>query len=67
MRPLGGGLHEVRTNLVSNRTARVLFCVDRQERMVLLHGLIKKSRSTQTDDLEPAKSNRAQHERRLLA
>ena len=42
-RPLGNGLHEVRTNL-DNRTARVLFFAD-DARMVLVHGFIKKTRA----------------------
>jgi len=37
-RPMGDGLHEVRTDLPRNRIARVLFYVDAKERMVLLHG-----------------------------
>jgi len=40
------GVHEVRTNLSQNRTARVLFYIDKQGRMVLLHGFIKKTRRT---------------------
>ncbi|MDR3038932.1 MAG: type II toxin-antitoxin system RelE/ParE family toxin, partial [Candidatus Adiutrix sp.] len=40
-RPLGGGLHEVRSSLPSGRIARVLFCFHRGV-IVLLHGFIKK-------------------------
>jgi phage-related protein len=65
-RPLGGGLHEIRTNVAGNRIARVLFYIDRREQMVLLHGFIKKSRSTPAEDLERARSNKALHERGLL-
>jgi phage-related protein len=61
-RPLGGGLHEVRTNL-PNRVARVLFCVDAQQRMVLLHGFIKKQRQTPAEDLALAEVRKAEHER----
>lgn len=38
---MGDGLHEVRTNLPNNRIARVLFYIDSNEEMVLLHGIIK--------------------------
>ena len=42
----GEGLHEVRTDLANNRVARALSYIDKQQRMVLLHGFIKKSRTT---------------------
>lgn len=61
-RSLGSGLHEVRTNLPSRRTARVIFSI-RQERMVLLHGFIKKSRRTPKADLELARRRKNQWER----
>jgi phage-related protein len=41
---MGGGLYEVRTDLLRNRIARVLFYVDARHRIVLLHGFIKKTR-----------------------
>jgi phage-related protein len=59
--PMGDGLHEVRTP--GNRIARVLFRVDRQQRMVLLHGLVKKSQATPADDLDLARANKRKHER----
>jgi phage-related protein len=40
-RPLGNGLWEVRTDLPTKRTARVLLCLYR-DHLVALHGLIKK-------------------------
>jgi phage-related protein len=61
-RPLGDGIHEVRTNL-PNRIARVLFFVDAQQRMVLLHGFIKKQRQTPAEDLAQAEVRKADHER----
>lgn len=64
-RPLGHGLHEVRTDLPGNRIARVLFYIDRFNRMVLLHGFIKKSSKTLADDLKLALSNKAKHQRGL--
>ncbi|NIE87133.1 MULTISPECIES: type II toxin-antitoxin system RelE/ParE family toxin [unclassified Burkholderia] len=49
VRKLGGNLYEVRIWL-AGRIARILFTVAGQQ-MVLLHGFIKKSRSTPRDDL----------------
>ncbi len=64
-RSLGGGIYEVRTNLEHNRIARVLFYIDREGRMVLLHGFIKKTRKTLDEDLELARSRKRQNERGL--
>ena len=64
-RPLGGGVYEVRTSLSQNRIARVLFYIDKKERMVLLHGFIKKTQKTPADDLELARSNKTKHQRGL--
>jgi phage-related protein len=49
-RPLGEGLWEVRTDLPTRRTARVLLCFYRKH-LVALHGFIKKSRTMPVDDL----------------
>jgi len=65
-RPLGQGLHEVRTDLPGNRIARVLFYVDHFSRMVLLHGFIKKTPATPADDLKLARNNKAKHQRGLI-
>ena len=62
-RPLGDGLYEVRTNLPANRIARVFFYVDKKQRMVLLHGFIKKTRTTPDADLDLARANKRRHER----
>jgi phage-related protein len=64
-RPLRDGLHEVRTNLIGNRIARVFFYVDKRQRMVLLHGIVKKTRATPASDLEIARSNKRRHEKGL--
>ncbi len=64
-RSLGGGIHEVRTNLEHNRIARVLFHIDRERRMVLLHGFMKKTQKTLGEDLELARRRKRQHERGL--
>jgi phage-related protein len=61
-RPLGDGLHEVRTNL-PNGIARVLFYVDAHQRMVLLHGFVKKSQKTPNADMKRARDRKAEHER----
>jgi phage-related protein len=52
-RPLGRGLFEVRSTITKKRISRVLFCIH-GERMVLLHGFIKKTRKTPGDDLATA-------------
>jgi phage-related protein len=44
-RPLGDGLWEVRSDITSNRIARVLFCVV-GGRLLVLHGFIKKTQRT---------------------
>lgn len=59
-RPMGEGLFEVRTELPSNKIARVLFCLHKGS-MVLLHGFIKKTQKTPKADLDLAR----QRKRRL--
>jgi phage-related protein len=51
-RPMAGarGLWEIRSDLAGGRIARVLFAVV-GERMVLLHGFIKKTRKTPDREL----------------
>jgi len=44
-RKLEKGLYEVRSNLSNGRIARVLFCIQ-NNRMILLHGFIKKTQTT---------------------
>lgn len=61
-RPLGGRLHEIRSNLGNNRMARVIFAV-LQNDAILLHGFIKKSRKTPKLDLDLARERL----KRLLA
>ena len=63
VRPMGDGLHEVRTTLPSRRIARVLFFVSKQGELVLLHGFIKKTQATPVSDLELARRNRRLFER----
>jgi phage-related protein len=54
-RPLGGGLWEVRTELPTNRTARLLICFHGGF-LVALHGFIKKTRTTPQDELDLARN-----------
>lgn len=61
-RPLSDGLYEVRTTLPT-RITRVLFYVDKNERMVLLHGLFKTTQQLDDDDLKLARDNKSKHER----
>jgi phage-related protein len=49
-RALGNGLWEVRSDLASNRIARVLFSIQ-QGKVLVLHGFIKKSQKTPNEDL----------------
>jgi phage-related protein len=61
-RPMGSGLWEVRTELPTKRTARVLFCLYR-EHLVALHGFIKKTRATPYEDLTTARKRQKELER----
>jgi phage-related protein len=51
--PLGHSLWEVRSDLDSNRVARVIFCMGHGH-MILLHGFIKKTQKTPQQDIELA-------------
>jgi len=51
---LGQGLWEVRSTLSNGVEARLLFC-EVNERLVVLHGFIKKSRKPPATDLELAR------------
>jgi phage-related protein len=61
-RPLGKGLWELRTDLPTKRTARVLLCFYR-EHLVALHGFIKKTRTTPDEDLALARTRQKELER----
>ena len=60
-RPMGSGLWEIRTDLPTKRTARVLLCLY-HERLVALHGFIKKTRTTPDEDLALARKRRKELE-----
>lgn len=53
---------EVRTELPTNRTARVLLCLYRGC-LVALHGFIKKTRATPPEDLVLARKRQKELER----
>jgi phage-related protein len=58
---MGEGLWEIRTDLPTKRTARVLLCLHR-ERIVALHGFIKKTRTTPDEDLAMARRRKKELE-----
>ena len=60
-RPSGSGLWEIRTDLPTKRTARVLLCVYR-DHLVALHGFIKKTRKTPDEDLDIARKRKKELE-----
>ncbi len=61
-RPMGSGLWEIRTDLPTKRTARVLICLCR-EHLVALHGFVKKTRATPYSDLATARKRQKELER----
>jgi len=60
-RPMRGGLWEIRTDLPTKKTARILICVY-QQRLVALHGFIRKTRATPDDDLILARKRKKELE-----
>ncbi len=60
-KPLGHGLYEVHSGISDKRIARVLFFI-KNNRMVLLHGFVKKSRKTPQADLDLAKKRKKEVE-----
>ena len=56
-RAMGQGLWEVRTELPSQRIARVLLCLD-EGILVALHAFIKKTQKTPDDELALARKRR---------
>ena len=61
-RPLGEGLHELRSNLPGGRTARILFFAAGGQ-LVLVGGFIKKTRETPRAELELARARKRAWER----
>ena len=62
VRSLGRDLWEVRSSLTGGKISRVIFCVD-ENRMVLLHGFIKKSRKTPQKEIDLALKRKKGEER----
>jgi len=60
-RAMGDGLHEVRTDLSNKRISRVLFFIHANS-MILLHGFIKKTKTTPKQDLDLAKTRKKEVE-----
>lgn len=61
-RAMGDGLFEVRSSLTGKRIARVLFFTA-EEKLVLLHGVIKKTKTTPKEDLALAKKRKKELEK----
>jgi phage-related protein len=61
-RSIGKGLWEIRTDLPTQRTARVLICLYRGH-LVALHGFIKKTRATPDADMALARTRQKELER----
>jgi phage-related protein len=55
------GLWELRSDLPSNRIARVLFSIQ-QGKILVLHGFIKKTQKTPDDDLALARKRKREFE-----
>lgn len=53
-RAMGSGLWEVRSNISDGRITRILFCIAKNQ-MVLLHGFTKKTQATPKSELELAR------------
>ena len=60
-RAMGGGLWEIRTDLPTKRTARVLLCLYHSH-LAALHGFIKKTRATPSEDLALARKRKRELE-----
>jgi len=58
---MGDGLWEVRSDLPSNRIARVLFSSE-HGKLLILHGFIKKSQKTPDEDLALARKRKREFE-----
>lgn len=57
--PLGNGLWEIRSQLGSNRTARVIFCMG-DGQMILLHAFIKKTQKIAQADIDLARVRKSE-------
>ncbi len=57
VRNLGNGLWEMRSTITGKRITRILFC-HQGDRLILLHGFIKKNQQTPKKDLDIAAKRR---------
>ncbi len=58
-KPLRSGLWELRSSLASNREARLIYFLDsKNQTIVVVHGFIKKTRTTPNDDLKLAEKRK---------
>lgn len=60
-RSMGEGLWEVRSDLPSRTIARTLFCI-KDDRILVLHGFIKKTQKTPEADLALARKHKKEFE-----
>jgi phage-related protein len=56
-RPLGGGLHEMRTSLPTKKISRLIF-THHDGTLVILHGFIKKTKKISMADMNLAKKRK---------
>ena len=61
-RPIGKGLWDIRRDLPTQRTARVLLCLY-CDHLVALHGFIKKTAATPESDLATPRKRQKESER----
>ena len=64
-RPMGRGLHELRVVLSEQRRARVFFYLETEQRLILLHSFVKKTRATPERELEIARKRMSEHQRSI--
>ena len=62
-RPLGGGLHELRSNLPGGRTARLLFFAAGSQ-LIIVVGFIKETRATPRMEIDLAQARKQAWEQR---
>jgi len=60
-RAMGDGLYEIRTRLFDKKIARVFFCFY-DNKLILLHGFIKKAQKTPKPELDIAKKRKREVE-----
>ena len=61
-RPLGGGIHEVRSTLPTKKEARLIFFQD-GERLIIVCGFIKKTQTTPKAEIDSARKRKSEYEK----